>query len=326
MNNGQNTNTCLGVAIELLAPAKILSKTFQNEDVDLVSAVSLHKQAKKGLERIRKREFEQLPMVNRFLDRVKENSREYSFQDVKFKDFLRAKGTGRRAKDEWLQLISDSIYVRLDHQDDDSTTSPIKFVMNTESWQQSSMINEELEQVFGVEAMTELYDFYRIPLERAGFDGSLSDLLEQWENLCDYTVKYLNPQPTDYRITWRKIFQSSRRDTWTLVLLLVELLFSLPVSNAKAERLFSLMNRIKTGSRSSLSQKTLKNLVLICMEGPDSNDFDAIPAMTLWNDAVKARRPAQKTEGNRKYKKRVKKTKSTTLMETDTTTSDDDTE
>ena len=71
--------------------------------------------------------------------------------------------------------------------------------------------------------------------------------------------------------------------------------------------------------------------MLICMEGPDSNDFDAIPAMTLWNDAVKARRPAQKTKGKRKYKKRVKKTKSTTLMETDTTTtesdtSDDDTE
>ena len=180
-------------------------------------------------------------------------------------------------------------------------------------------------QAFDVEAMTELYDFYRIPLERAGFDGSLSDLLEQWENLCDYTVKYLNPQSTDYRITWRKIFQSSRRDTWTLVLLLVELLFSLPFSNAKVERLFSLMNRIKTDSRSSLSQKTLKNLVLICMEGPDSNDFDAIPAMTLWNDAVKARRPAQKTKGKRKYKKRVKKTKSTTLMETDTTTTESDT-
>ena len=79
------------------------------------------------------------------------------------------------------------------------------------------------------------------------------------------------PQSINYRITWRKIFQSSRRDTWTLVLLLIKLLFLLPVSNAKVERLFSLMNRIKTDFRSSLSQKTLKNLVLICMEGLDSN-------------------------------------------------------
>ena len=92
------------VAIELLAPAKILSKTSQSEDVYLVSAASLHKQAKKGLERIRKREFEQLPTVKRFLDRVKENNREYSFQDVKLKDFLRAKETGRRAKDDSIDV------------------------------------------------------------------------------------------------------------------------------------------------------------------------------------------------------------------------------
>ena len=128
------------------------------------------------------------------------------------------------------------------------------------------MINEELEQAFGVEAMTELYDFYRIPLERAVFDGSLSDLLEQWENLCDCTVKYLNPQSTDYSITWHKIFQSSRCDMWTLVLLLVELLFSLPVLNAKMERLFSLMNRIKTDSRSSLRKQKRVQTVTILMQ------------------------------------------------------------
>ena len=46
--------------------------------------------------------------------------------------------------------------------------------------------------------------------------------------------------------------------------------------------------------------------------------------MTLWNNAVKARRP-QKTKGKRKYKERVKKTKSTTLIETDTTTTESDT-
>ena len=47
--------------------------------------------------------------------------------------------------------------------------------------------------------------------------------------------------------------------------------------------------------------------------------------MILWNDVVKARRPAQKMKGKRKYRKRVKKTKSTSLMETDTTTTESDT-
>ena len=105
---------------------------------------------------------------------------------MELKDFLRAKETGRKAKDEWLQLISDAIDVRLDNQDDDSTASPIKFatlILNTETWQQSGTLDEELEQGFGVEATTKLYDFYRIPLERAGFDGTLTDLLEQWNKI-----------------------------------------------------------------------------------------------------------------------------------------------
>ena len=312
------------VAIEVLAPAKILSKTFQSADVDLVSASSLNNQAKKGLKRIKKKDFEQLPTVKRFLERVKEDNGQYSFQDVKLKDFIRAKEAAKKVKDEWVQLVSDSFDIRLDLDQDDSTIKFATVILNTEVWQ-SSVINEEAEepeQAFGIEAMTKLYDLYRIPLERAGFSGSLSDLLEQWESLCEYTVKYLNPQSTDYRVTWRKIFQSSRRNMWSLVLLLVELLFSLPVSNAKVERLFSLMNRIKTDSRSCLSQKTLKNLILICMEGPDSDNFNAVPAMKLWSDTVKARRPNQKAK--RKYKERAKKTKPYTLMEIDTTESDCD--
>ena len=37
------------VAIAVLAPAKVLSKTFQSADVDLVSASSLNNQAEKDL-------------------------------------------------------------------------------------------------------------------------------------------------------------------------------------------------------------------------------------------------------------------------------------
>ena len=57
-----------------------------------------------------------------------------------------------------------------------STANPIKFatlILNTEAWQQSDTFDEELGQGLGVEATTKLYDFYRIPLERVGFDGTL---------------------------------------------------------------------------------------------------------------------------------------------------------
>ena len=75
-------------------------------------------------------------------------------------------------------------------------------------------------------------------------------------------------------------------------MLLVELLFSLLVSNAKVERMFSLMKPIKMDGRFSLSEKTLSTLIRICMEGSEPEFLDHILAMTLWNDAVKKTKPS----------------------------------
>lgn len=66
-----------------------------------------------------------------------------------------------------------------------------------------------------------------------------------------------------------------------MVLLLVELQLSIPISNAKVERMFSLMNRVKTDSRAALSEHTLKNLIRIRMEGPPLEEFDPTPAIQL---------------------------------------------
>lgn len=62
----------------------------------------------------------------------------------------------------------------------------------------------------------------------------------------------------------------------------------------QSEKIFSLMNRIKTYLRASLSQPILCSLIIICMEGPECDLFHPTPAITLWNDSVKARRPNRK--------------------------------
>ena len=304
------------LALEVLSPAKILSKTFQNEDVDPVATVSLLNQVKQQLRRIERKDFEQLPTVKRFLDRVTEEDGSYVFHDVKLKQFQQGKETGRRYKDEWVQLITEAIEKRLESHDS-AADIYAPTILNTEAW-----VRNDEDKEFGVEALSALYDVYKSPLESAGFSGSLSDLIEQWEILCHYTLQYLAPTTTDYRVVWRKIFQSSRRSSWKLVLLLVELLFSLPMSNAKVERMFSLMNRIKTDSRSSLSKEVLSALIRICMEGPECADFDAISSMTLWNDVVKARRPSQKKQ-KREYKQREKKSMPTTLVDESSSSEDE---
>ena len=162
-----------------------------------------------------------------------------------------------------------------------------------------------------------LYNSYKVPLENAGFVGTVNDLLKQWHVILAYTVKYLNPMIVDYRKVWYQLFSSGRSKEWSLVLLLKELLFCLPISNVKVERLFSLMGRIKTDSRSSLGETRLNSLIRIVMEGPTLETFDAAAAMELWvNDSV--RRPNQKPHcHSHTYTERKKKDRAITLTDLD---------
>lgn len=116
--------------------------------------------------------------------------------------------------------------------------------------------------------MSELFQQFEDLLKNAGFKGTFGDLLEQWHSILFYTKRYLNPSATHYLKVWRRLFDSARRDEWNLILLLIELLFCIPVSNAKVERLFFLIKRIKTDCRASRGEVYLNNLVRICMEGP----------------------------------------------------------
>ena len=107
---------------------------------------------------------------------------------------------------------------------------------------------------------------------------------------------------------WYKIFNSSRRNEWKFILLLVELLFCLPISNAKVERLFSFMKRIKRDSRASLGEVQLNNMIRICVEGATVTDFNPLPAITLWANET-TRRPNQRERKAYKPRKTSKKVK-----------------
>ena len=56
------------------------------------------------------------------------------------------------------------------------------------------------------------------------------------------------------------------------------------------------MNRVKTDTRASLKQECLSNLLRICTEGPAIEEFDPLPAMQLWFDTSRERRPSQSKE------------------------------
>ena len=173
-------------------------------------------------------------------------------------------------------------------------------ILNTEGWIPS---NDDAE--FGEEAVEELFKFYQKPMQasKAFSSGGLTELLDQWNRLVSYTIKYLDTQTTEYQIVWRRIFDFSKSNEWMSILCLVELLFVLPVSNAKVERFFSLMNRVKTDT--SLKQELLSSILRICTEGRTTEEFYPLQNMQLWHDGARERRPNQSKR--KPYKQRTVK-------------------
>ena len=66
--------------------------------------------------------------------------------------------------------------------------------------------------------------------------------------------------------------------SWPNLLLLCELVFSLPSSNGRVEQIFSSLKVIKTMNKKSLSVNTLE----IFVEGPPLDCFSADSAVDLW--------------------------------------------
>ena len=81
------------------------------------------------------------------------------------------------------------------------------------------------------------------------------------------------------------------RATWleyALVLRLVVISLLIPADTSECERIFSLMNDIKTSERSSMGQQNIKNLMLWHISGHQMNEDDKKEKMPCRNVPVMA--------------------------------------
>ena len=131
-------------------------------------------------------------------------------------------------------------------------------ILNTEGWVRTST-DGDVDLEFADDTIAKLQHHFETPLLSAGMTSSTADLINQWHELLQYAHEYLSVSTTPYRICWRHIFTSPRSSAWKDVLLLVELLFTVPISNAKLERMFSKLKQVKTLHRAALSQRRLES-------------------------------------------------------------------
>ena len=116
-----------------------------------------------------------------------------------------------------------------------------------------------------------------------------------WNEFMSYKSFAQSLNPVSLHQSVLEMWHPDRRDTmvtaYPLVSQLLAQVIVLPASSADVERVFSTMNRIKAPLRNRLITKTVDNLIRISMDGPDTGDWDPVPAVLKW-----------KSMGNRKIK------------------------
>lgn len=133
-------------------------------------------------------------------------------------------------------------------------------------------------------AIEDIVKAFSDPLEANNV--SLSALQDEIEDAVAYARMYLSIKSTKYRKVWYLLHVCPDAEKWPSVLLLCELIFSLPFSNGRVEQIFSSLKVIKTNNRSSLQTSTLDDLLEICIEGPLYPAFQLIMLLICGGETV----------------------------------------
>uniref|UniRef100_A0A1A8GAA0 HAT C-terminal dimerisation domain-containing protein n=2 Tax=Nothobranchius korthausae TaxID=1143690 RepID=A0A1A8GAA0_9TELE len=140
---------------------------------------------------------------------------------------------------------------------------------------------------FGDAAVDILVGHFKPVLEDAGVQ--VDKVADEWTILRSKV--YQQPDWLEFikKVTWcelnRRYFEECPN-----VLQLVDLLLTLPASTAECERGFNHMKMIKSDWRSSLSGKSVGELMSVLLLSADIKNFDPKPAINIWFHDVQQRR------------------------------------
>ena len=146
-------------------------------------------------------------------------------------------------------------------------------VLSTQGWEKLLKENNPLHKV------DRLVTRFKIPLEGAG--SKTEEVRKEFGEMMEYAVTFISLSTMDYSSVWWRLFHSPSKSDWLNALTLAELLFSLPASNRKVERIFSTSNVIKVENRSLLSNESLDDLLLLNTDKVPLSSFNPEQAIEL---------------------------------------------
>ena len=274
--------------VEALKPLSILSLALQEEDLDCVHGIKQILGACSALRNLAQKDPMTWPMVKLVSDRIKSDNEDKEYQGAVLKDLNDT--TLQECQSQVLSDV-DSLQVRIQERLEWSDLALLRSLLvflDTQNWVcRKPDTNTEGDLTEIVSAVEHIKSVFQVPLEAKGVD--LSSLLDELEAIVSYARKHLSISTEDYKSIWYKLHTCPDHRNWTNVLLICQLGFSLPFSNARVEQIFSSLKVLKTDRRTTLSIDTLNDLLEIYIEGCPLRDFSADNAVSLWWSACSRR-------------------------------------
>ena len=288
-----NAKYVLGCAvfIDVLTPSSIFSKVMQSDELDIVAGLTSLLRTIKETEKLRSLPLAQWPVYSATMKMLKEENGQKVYQCQELKHFDEAEIYYARHHEEFCTQVTDCLRSRMAWSDQEVIRDIIS-VLATQGWEKI------LEDEAPLNCVDRLVERFATPL--LGAQADVSQIREEFTSLMQYAVQFISLATMDYRAVWWRIFHAPTAYEWSNALILIQLLFSLPTSNGKLERVFSQMNVIKTNKRSLLSNESLDDLLLLSIDGPPLKDFCPDAAIDLWWKE-RVRRPHQNPR--KKYRK-----------------------
>ena len=291
--------------VDALKIPSLLSLTLQEDGIDIVQGIQGILKTSASLESLTKDPPNQWPTVKLVLSRITTEGTSKVYQGASLQHYSdETFSCCSRQVLEDLTKLSESIKHRLAWSDTKLLRSILVF-LDTRSWtaprvsiDSAGLGSDDKAEIR--EAMEYTVTIFREPLEAKG--ACIFSLQDEIDEIVDFYRKYLESQGEDYRKVWYKLCTAHDARKWPNVILVSELLFSLPFTNSIVERAFSAMKIVKTNRRTSLSSSTLDDLMEINVEGPELESFSPDHAVQLWW-SDRTRRPNQAPR--KQYRKRA---------------------
>ena len=256
--------------VEALKPVSLLSLALQKEGADIVTSIENTLKSVKALKSLSELDPIKWSTVKLVKSRLKDVGDQKEYQGVALQNFDSTLEQCKKHVKDDIHRLEQRIKERLEWSDIKLMRSILVF-LETQSWQKSFSEDSsgtmlDLDDFAEVRAAVEyIISIFRIPLEAKGMCAA--SIQDEVEDVVSYARKYLPISSENYRKIWYKLHTSPDSNRWPNILMLCELLFSLPISTSRVEQLFSLLKVIKTKRRTSIHNSTLHDLLEINVEG-----------------------------------------------------------